>query len=333
MYKQIEQNITSAFVYGYLLERGYSGLAQKLQKCRQIPDLHGLRLEDLVLFHKKLNYFRRTETEVFTDQIVIRYLKAKGHYKLAKKLMKTLGCTRLNPLAPSESLENILEIFYRDKQLNDSRVTLKERFLCRIDETCRVCQGNTDMNKALIFVISSEQKIFEATADAVKVNLPILEDQIRYPKSHVSIVSRLNRRKFSLSTSGPESDELKIIKAWKELLTASKILNENQLLLDLYQLANSKDQWISSIVGCYLSKYLSTPRHPMKVFVSLHHSLLYRTGVVDKSEDEVLWDYINENKSRSYYDLNYLQTMIKRPRYYIRKHLELLLDERTRKYV
>ena len=330
MYKQIEQNITSAFVYGYLLERGYSGLAQKLQKCQQIPDLHGLRLEDLVLFHKKQNYFRRTETEVFTDQIVIRYLKAKGHYKLAKKLMKKLGCTGLNPLAPSESLENIFEIFYRDKKLNDSRFTLKDRFLCRIDEICQICQGNADMHKALICVISSEQKIFEDTADSVKVNLQINEDQVIISKSQISILSKLNRRKFSLSASGPESDELKIIKAWKELVTASKILNENQLLLDFYQLAHSKEQWICSIVGCYLSKYLSTPRHPLKVFVFLHHSLLFKTGMFDKSEDEVIWNYINENKSRKC-DLNYLQTMIKRPRFTIRAHIYLLLNEQTRK--
>ena len=406
MYKQIDQNITSAFVYGYLAEKGYSDLALKLQKCRQIPDLNGLRLEDLVLFHKKLKNFRRTETEVLADQIVItylranghyrlaeslvkmigmkasndiqsiqsykslqyvvdrflkdhksvnlklqdmqlyhkrlqnscrsetevladqiviRYLKAKGHYKLAKKLIKMRGIESSINNENHESLEFIAENFYRYNESANLKVSIKERLSSSTREMLEICQNNIDMKKILIFILSSDEKIFEATADSVKIKLTMHEDQPRYPRFYIPIMEKINVRKFSLSTAGPESDESKINKAWKELIEKSKVLNGNQLLHDLYGLVNSTEtQRLCGIIGCYLTKYLYNPRHPLRVFIFLHQSLIFTTrGPFDKSEDELILKHINEKRQ----DLKYLQTMITRPLFRIRKRLERLLDE------
>ena len=90
MYKQIEENITSAFVYGHLMENGHYYLAKQLQKMKQIPNLHGLRLQNLLDHYMELNSKFRSKNQSFSDEIVLKYLKSKGHYKLSSKLKKII---------------------------------------------------------------------------------------------------------------------------------------------------------------------------------------------------------------------------------------------------
>ena len=57
------------------------------------------------------------------------------------------------------------------------------------------------------------------------------------------------------------------LQAFLDLKNEAEIVNEIQLLQDCENFSY-EEQWTRSLLGCYLSKYLDTPRLPLKVFES-----------------------------------------------------------------
>ena len=167
----------------------------------------------------------------------------------------------------------------------------------------------------------------KSTANAIDLRLSIHDDIVRMILCRIQM-EHLKCRKFSLSTAGPESDESRIAKAWKELIIKAKITHEKQLLADLFATVEPQTQWICGIIGCYLSKYLTAPKHPLQVFMFFHKYQVYQRGTWDKSEDEILWKHIADNPSEP--DLKFLQTLVSRPQHEIRKRIDQLLDERSK---
>ena len=74
------------------------------------------------------------------------------------------------------------------------------------------------------------------------------------------------------------------------------------------------------IFGCYLSKYLEIPRHPLKVFEQLTLSLFYKTGKFSKKEDDIILKHIESKNGE--YDLKYLKNKLMRRRIDIYNRIE-----------
>ena len=73
-----------------------------------------------------------------------------------------------------------------------------------------------------------------------------------------------------------------------------------------------RKQWVCNILGCYISKYLETPRHALKVYEQLRKSVLYNSGKFDKKEDNLITQHIKSHNGE--YDLNVLKSELNRPR-------------------
>ena len=73
-----------------------------------------------------------------------------------------------------------------------------------------------------------------------------------------------------------------------------------------------RNQWACNILGCYISKYLETPRHALKVYEQLRKSVLYNSGKFDKKEDNLITQHIKSHNGE--YDLNVLKSELNRPR-------------------
>ena len=70
---------------------------------------------------------------------------------------------------------------------------------------------------------------------------------------------------------GEDSEESRIVKAWNELMIEAQIIDIKQLIQDFDNLLT--DQWPCSIIGMYVSKYLTEPRHALKVYDMLSRSV------------------------------------------------------------
>ena len=102
-------------------------------------------------------------------------------------------------------------------------------------------------------------------------------------------------------------DEKQTIRDFDEILLTIKRNKRGKIL--------EREQWMCNILGCYLSKYLETPRHALKVYEQLRKSVLYNSGKFDKKEDNLISQHIKSNNGK--YDLNVLKSELNRPRYVI----------------
>ena len=66
-----------------------------------------------------------------------------------------------------------------------------------------------------------------------------------------------------------------------------------------------------NMLGCYLSKYLDTPRLPLKVFQELTRSVFYKSGKFSKNEDKTILKHatLQELKDGEY-DLDFLKSKV-----------------------
>ena len=158
MYKQIEENITSAFVYGYLIENGHYNLAKQLQSMKQIPNRHGLQLQNLLDHHFELNDKFRSEKQSFSDEIVLKYFKSKGHYKLASKLKKIIHYQNCHSEFSIPDLNLVYERFFNDSKIQQHELVLiKEMFQSRVTEITKLTKEGSDLRRGLIFVLSTDE--------------------------------------------------------------------------------------------------------------------------------------------------------------------------------
>ena len=162
----------------------------------------------------------------------------------------------------------------------------------------------TEIPKVLKFILQAENVLIrKEQAFAVNFRLSVSHDdglEVRGKKQHEK-VDRMNTRAFSSAKFGPMSDEFLIMKARDELISKASVTNYQQLMKDV--LENIKEQqWISAIVGCYLSKYLPTPRYPQLVFMNAAKNVLFQSGRWSKTEKDVILSHINSHSGN--WDLN-----------------------------
>ena len=133
------------------------------------------------------------------------------------------------------------------------------------------------------------------------------------------IKSQLNKNgikvgKLSKARWGEDSEEKRILKAFVELKNKAQIADEKKVIQEFEDLLREQPL-ACNMLGCYLSKYLDTPRLPLKVFEQLTRSILYKSGRFSKSENNLILQHIELNNGN--FDLDYLKLKLMRPRYVI----------------
>jgi len=164
----------------------------------------------------------------------------------------------------------------------------------------------TEIPKVLEFILQTENILIrKEQALAVNFYFGFVNDHIRIPQcKKQERVDGMNTRGFSPAKFGPMSDEFLIMKAKDELISKASVTNYQQLMKDV--LDNIKEQqWISAIVGCYLSKYLPTPRYPQKVFMKAAKNVLFKAGKWSKTEKDVILSHITSHSGK--WDIHDLQ--------------------------
>ena len=162
-------------------------------------------------------------------------------------------------------------------------------------------------------------------ADTLTYKLTTTNDSVIIPRN---TKYKLDRRgikfgPFSKAHHGENSEESRIIKAWEDLKIEAQIVDEKQTIQDFDEILLTikrnkrgkileRNQWACNILGCYISKYLETPRHALKVYEQLRKSVLYNSGKFDKKEDNLITQHIKSHNGE--YDLNVLKSELNRPR-------------------
>ena len=117
---------------------------------------------------------------------------------------------------------------------------------------------------------------------------------------------------------GSLSEEAQIIRAWKELVQEAAIIDEHQVLTDLYELMFTS-YWPCLIIGCTISKYLEEARHSLKVFEQLCKCVLLNGGAFMREEDEFIIDHIQSMNGK--YDMDLLQNNLNRTKHAIAERI------------
>lgn len=183
-----------------------------------------------------------------------------------------------------------------------------------------------EVYKVLTYIFNNNDvEVMTAQADTLEYKLITTNDSVIIPRN---LKYKLDRRgikfgAFSKAHHGENSEESRIIKAWEDLKNGAQIDDEKQTIHDFDEILltikrnkrgkiQAKKQWVCNILGCYISKYLETPRHALKVYEQLRKSVLYNSGKFDKKEDNLISQHIKLLNGE--YDLNVLKSELNRPR-------------------
>ena len=109
---------------------------------------------------------------------------------------------------------------------------------------------------------------------------------------------------------GEDSEEKRILKAFVELKNKAQIADEKKVIKEFEDLLREQPL-ACNMLGCYLSKYLDTPRLPLKVFQELTRSVFYKSGKFSKNEDATILKHatLQELKDGEY-DLDFLKSKV-----------------------
>ena len=180
-------------------------------------------------------------------------------------------------------------------------------------------EDKPEVFKVLKYILESGIKVMKAQADTIALIFEVGNDCV---KASVKVGKKLldnniKSGKFSKAMDGENSEQCKIAKAWHELIEKAQIIDKKQLIQDFDGLMN--EHWQCNIIGCYVSKHLEVPRHPLKVFELLARSVFYNSGSFQEEEDEFMMEHIESKNGK--YDLNYLKAQLNRPRYTIDRRI------------
>ena len=124
-------------------------------------------------------------------------------------------------------------------------------------------------------------------ATEIKVQVSYYGEKLFSQEKAQLLELKINLGHFYKSNRGEDSEEWRIAKAWDQLMKEVNPVDETQLLQELDDLMTKR--WPCNIVGCYISKHLEVPRHPLKVFEVLTSSVLYvTTGAFSAREVKVI---------------------------------------------
>ena len=183
-------------------------------------------------------------------------------------------------------------------------------------------EDNSEVFKVLKYILESGIKVMKAQANTISLIFEVALDRVKASvNAKVKLLeNNIKLGKFSKALDGENSEQCKIIKAWHELIEKAQIIDKKQLMQDFDGLLN--EQWQCNMIGCYVSKHLEVPRHPLKVFESLAKSVFYNSGSFQEEEDELMVKHIESKNGK--YDLDYLKAQLNRPR-------NVIMDTITRK--
>jgi hypothetical protein len=244
--------------------------------------------------------------------------------KRQKSSMKNVSGIALKPRETTKTVVNYS--FGSGKKV----VSIKDVFMKRINDIEAFKKDKPEVYRVLKYILGSDIKVMKAQADTIEIQLVINLDQveIRDRAKSQMIEKKIKFGNFSLTNSGEDSEESRIIKAWYDLIEKAKIIDKKQVLHEFDNLLTK--QWPCNIVGCYLSKYLEVPRVAFKVFELLTRSVLYTSGKFQEEEDEIIFQHI-ESQNGKEPDLNHLKDKLNRPRKIISYRITALNAPKAKK--
>ena len=183
-------------------------------------------------------------------------------------------------------------------------------------------ENKPEVYKVLNYIMNSDVKVMKAQADTIGVKFSFTQGRLMVQGNKVQLKdSGIKTGRFSKARYGEDSEESRILKAFLDLKNEVQIDDEKQLIRDFESLY-LKHRWTYNIFGCYLSKYLETPRLPFKVFEQIMLPILYKFGKFSNAEDDFILKHIESNNGM--YDLDYLKHKLMRPNDVIYPRIEFL---------
>ena len=272
--------------------------------------------------------------DILNHAIVARKILVPAKKKLSKQLpdqhkRQKASIKKVSGIAlkPKETTKTVGNYSFGS---GEKVVPIKEVFVNRINEIEVFKQDKPELYRVLKYILSSNIKVMKVQADTIEIELSINFDKVDIiGKSK----SQMNEKKiklgaFSHVSSGEDSEESRIIKAWYDLIEKAQIIDTKQVIHDFDNLLTQ--QWPCNIVGCYISKYLEVPRVALKVFELLTRSAFYTSGKFQEEEEEIIIQHM-ESQNGKEPDLNYLKAKLNRPRNTISNKIAYLNAPNARK--
>merc|ERR1712079_288572 len=177
-----------------------------------------------------------------------------------------------------------------------------------------------EVYKVLNYILNSDVEVMKAQADTIGIRVKNNMDKIDVVGGKTQLKnSGIKVGKFSKVSWDKESEESRILKAFEDLRNGANIVDEKELIQD-FEVLVYEHKWPCAMLGCYLSKYLETPRLTLKVFEQLTRTVLYKSGPFSKEEDDFILQHIQSKNGE--YDLHHLKLKLMRPRYIIYQRIE-----------
>ena len=216
--------------------------------------------------------------------------KSSNQVKRQKSSLK-----KVSSIAPKSKANSTKSIVSYSFGSGDKVVPIKDMFLNRINDIEVLKNDKPEVYRVLKYILSSDVKVMKAQADTIDIKLKVNLDQVKIDRSKSEMIDKkIKFGPFSHVSSGEDSEECRIIKAWFDLIEGAQIIDKKQVIHDFDNLLT--EQWPCNIVGCYFSKYLEVPRCALKVFELLTRSVLYTSGNFQEEEDEIIIQHIVSQK-------------------------------------
>ena len=271
MDRQKIDKLTNTLVYEYLRTDKNSNIQELAQKLKALVPIQveneNLSIEE-VIYHS--NVSRKILVPVrkkLPKQLVSQAEKQTSQKLLGKVSVNSVKSNEVlvptQTIGPAEKVMPIKEVY---KTLKKSEIKIK---------------GKTEVFKALKYILKSDIKIMEAQADSAVMKLDVENGRVKIRNSEQLKEMKVKLGKLSrAATLGENSEESRIVKAWNELMGEAQITDKKQLIQDFDNLLT--EQWPCSIIGMFVSKYLTEPRHALKVYDLLSRSVKQVSEKVQK---------------------------------------------------
>jgi hypothetical protein len=359
------KNITANLVVDFLKDQEHVAIASELLKLdskTDLPNLHGLKLADLV------SYF--SETKIPSDNcyingivasLVIDFLKDQDHDGIAsdlKSVFATLNLPELHGL----KLADLFSYFQKNEEekvskckmskvaanLHGLKLTDLDQYMSSVkeypedelNEWTTIQEAYGGKHEAIKALDNGKSEVAKVLKYILDINIPIKKihavtadwkcfTHIQRDNHIIMCISKANRSIAKFFKTGSFSSPV-FGKKSEEVLTL-RACNE---LINEVPINNTKQfmsdlykhvshNWPMGIVGCYLAKYLEAPRHAIKVCEFVVNKTLYNTGRFSKEDDALVRELMHDENN-----VKQLTVLLNRPQDVISRRIDTLKKSR-----
>jgi hypothetical protein len=357
--KSAVNNVTANLVIGFLKDDGHVDITSKLLKLGSntgLPNLHGLKLTDVVLYFSETRQNHPAKIiqadnyiNGIVASLVIDFLKDHEHHGIASDLMSvcaTLNLPELHGLKLADLfsyVQNNTEFFeckmtkvaadlhgLKPKDLDQYMLSVKESPDDELNEWTTIQEayggkheaiealddGKSEVAKVLKYILDKDIPIKKIYAVTSDVKCSI-HNGTHVRMSKCTSAKHFKMGRFSSASLGEKSEEVLTLRACNELIFDVPIINAKQFMSDLFK--HVSHNWPMGIVGCYLAKYLEAPRYAVKVCEFMVHKTLYNTGYFTKEDDDFVRELMHDENN-----VKKLSDLLNRPQNVIEMRIDTL---------